>query len=141
MKKTQQGSVLLLVIIVFTSLFALLGLSLDRGLNLFTRIQTHYLEDVALNLAEAGVEYTIDRLVLLEENFQGEENVMLDTGTFSTLVSRSADSDMLEILSTGTATGNRSIGDIVKTVRVLVQISPDDKNPIVYSWEELPQGT
>lgn len=142
MRKNQQGSALLLVIIVFATLFALLGISLERGFALFERIQKRHLENVAFNLAEAGVEYTLHQLVTTGEYFPGEGNVVLDPGTFSTLVVHLGNSELLEILSTGTAKGNSRTGEVVKTLRVLVQLSPDesDQPPIIHFWEEISQS-
>ena len=137
MKKKQQGSALLLVIIVFATLFALLAMSLERGVAIYERIHTHHLDNVALQLAEAGIEYTLHQLITAGGNFQGEENIELDTGTFSTLVIRTDDSSLLEILSTGTAKGNRRVKEVVKTLRVLVQFSPDDRqNPLIIHFRE-----
>ncbi len=140
MKKHQQGSALLLVIVVFATLFALVAMSLERGVALFSRIHTHHLENAALHLAEAGVEYTLHHLATEGKEFQGEENVELDTGTFSTLVRHADDSKCVEILSTGTAKNSGQGQDIVKTLRVLVQFPADASQelPHIQLWEEIP---
>ena len=139
MMRNQRGSGLLLVIVVFATLFALLGVSLERGVKLFERIHRNHLEDVALNLAEAGVEYSIHQLTTSEENFQREHDVFLDTGTFSVSISALYASGNFEILSTGTAKGTGRIGDVVKTLRVRVQFDPKDvaSVPVIYSREEI----
>ena len=73
MLENQRGSALFLVIIVFATLFALLGMSLARGTTLFGQIQQKHLENVALNLAEAGVEYALHKMITSEKEFSGEE--------------------------------------------------------------------
>jgi Tfp pilus assembly protein PilX len=139
MIRNQRGSALLLVIIVFAMLFILLGISLERSGRLFVRIHKKHLETAALNLAEAGVDYTIHRLVYSKENYSGEEQISLDTGTFSTSVTRLTTVDKIEILSTGKATGSDQLGNVTKTLRVVVQRSQEntERPLIILSWEEV----
>jgi len=139
MIRNQQGSGLLLVIIVFATLFVLLGMSFERSGQLFIQVQKKHLETVALNLAEAGVEYTLHRMVDVKEEHSGRENISLDTGTFSTSVTHLTPSGKIEILSTGKAKGSDRLSDVVKTLRVVVQLSRENpENPIVIlSWEEI----
>ncbi|MBD3307106.1 hypothetical protein GF339_11830, partial [candidate division KSB3 bacterium] len=118
MLSNQRGTALLLVIILFATLFALLGISLDRGLRLNERIYKRSFEETALHLAEAGVEHAIHQLVTASESFQGISNYALETGKFSTSVSSLSSPDMLEIISTGTATANRREGMVKKTLKV-----------------------
>ncbi len=136
----QRGSGLFLVTIVFAVLFALLGISLERGEKLFVQVQKKHLETAALNLAEAGVEYTIHNIVYSKEEYYGEKHIDLDTtGTFSTSVSPLTPADKIEILSTGKAKGVGQLNDVVKTLRVVVQISQENpKRPfLILSWEEI----
>ncbi len=136
----QRGSGLLLVIIVFAILFALLGLGLERGEKLFVQVQLEHLEIAALNLAEAGVEYAIHKIVNSEEGDFGEEQINLDaTGIFSVSVSRSTSSNIIEILSTGKAKGNGQLSNVVKTVKVVVQLSRENsEHPVkILSREEI----
>lgn len=139
MLKNQRGSGLLLVIMVFATLFALLGLSLDRSLTLYERIQKNHLEDVALNLAEAGIEYTLHQMMDSEKGFSGVENVALDTGRFSTSVSAPTPSGMVEILSTGIAEGKGRIPPVQKRLKVVLYIDPTNAEtaPVVHSWQEV----
>jgi hypothetical protein len=139
MINNQRGSGLLLVIIVFAVLFALLGVSLERGGELFVQIQKKQLETAALNLAEAGVEYTLDKILYVKEDYSGAKNIKLETGTFSTSVSRLNLSGKLEIVSTGTAEGFGQVKDVVKTLRVVVQIDRENsEHPLViHSREEV----
>ena len=139
MIRNQRGSALLLVIIVFAMLFILSGISLERGNRLFVRIHKKHLETAALNLAEAGVEYTIHRLVYSKENYSNGEQISLDTGTFSTSVTRLTSADKIEILSTGKATGSDQLGNVTKTLRVVVQRSQEntERPLIILSWEEV----
>ena len=139
MIRNQRGSGLLLVIIVFAMLFVVLGMSLERSGQLFIRVHKKHLETVAFNLAEAGVEYTIHRMVVSNEDYSGGENISLDTGTFSTSVTRLSPSDKIEILSTGKAKGSGRLSDVVKTLRVVVRLSREDlENPLaILSREEI----
>ncbi len=139
MIKNQRGSGLLLVIIVLTTLFTILAVSLERGQKIFERIHRNHLENIAFNLAEAGVEHTIHQLIALGDFFQGEKEVGLDTGTFSTSVSYLSASGMLEIVSIGKAQGKGQIGDVVRTLRIVIQFTPEDteRTVVIYSWEEV----
>lgn len=131
--KNQRGSALLLVIIIFAVLFALVGLSLERGGDTLMKVQSHHLETAALNLAEAGVEYVVHKIVQSQGDFYGEEIVTLKpTGTFSVSVSRLTPSDKIEILSVGKAKGTGQFSDVTKTLRVVVQLSPETPDhPVV----------
>lgn len=139
MRNNQRGSGLLLVIIAIATLFAIVGISLERGIQLSQRVYKNHLEDSALNLAEAGVEYAFHQLVTSAgENFQSKKEVMLETGAFFVRVSHLTDSEMIEIVSTGTAMGKGRINEVVKTLRVLVQPAPEntEQTYVIYSWEE-----
>lgn len=139
MMRNQRGSGLLLVIIVFATLFVVLGISLERGGDLYIQMHKSHLETAALNLAEAGVEYTIHRLVYSQENYSGGGQISLDTGTFSTVITHLTPSDKIEILSTGQAKGSGQLRDVVKTLRVVVQRSREntEKPLIILSREEI----
>jgi hypothetical protein len=138
MKTTQRGNGLLLVIIVFATAFTLLGLSLERSNHLLLTIHKKHLENTARNLAEAGIEYAIHQILSSPETLYGTETKHLETGTFSTTVSRLTPSGKIGILSTGTATSAGRLNDVIKTLRVVVQLSPDDAaDPLIlYSREE-----
>ncbi len=137
--KNQRGSGLLLVIIIFATLFVLVGISLERGENVFVQVYEQHLETAALNLAEAGVEYTIHKLVHSQEEYSNGEQISLDTGIFSTSVTRFTASDKIEILSTGKAKGSGQLSDVQKTLRVILQLSQESpENPLrILSWEEI----
>jgi hypothetical protein len=139
MIKNQRGSGLLLVIIVFAVLFALVGMSFERGEKLLIQMHKKHLETAALNLSEAGVEYTIHKIVFSGEDYYVEENISLATGTFSTSVSPLPSSGKIEILSTGKAEGTGQLKDITKILRVVVQISQEnsDRPLVILSREEV----
>ena len=139
MLKNQRGNALLLVIIVFATLFALLGMSLDRGTTLFGQIYQKHLENAALNLAEAGIEYTLYKMMTSGKEFFGEENIILETGTFSTSVSEFTPSGMIEIYSKGIAKGKGQIETVHKTLRVVVYFDSEysENPPVVHAWEEV----
>ena len=140
MIRQQRGSALLVVIIVFATLFALLGLSFERGSTVFVQIQQKHLETAARNLAEAGVEYAIHKIVSSQKEYSGKETMSLDpTGTFSISVARLTPADQIEILATGKATGSGQRPEVTSTLRVVVQLSQENsKRPVVIlSWKEI----
>lgn len=124
---SQRGNGLLLVIIAFAVLFGVIGLSLEQHGDMVATIQKHHLETTALNLAEAGIAYAIDK-IHTSENFYGEESLQLEaTGTFTVSISQLTPSNKIEILATGRATGTGSrISDVVKTIRVVLQRTDED---------------
>jgi hypothetical protein len=127
MLKNQRGSGLLLVIMIFAVLFALVGISLERSGDVLVNVQKHHLETAALNLAEAGVEYTIHQIVHTEQEIYGETSMTLEpVGSFSVTVSRVTPSNKVEILSVGKARGSGPFPEVVKTLKVVVQLSPED---------------
>lgn len=127
MLRNQRGSGLLLVIMIFAVLFALVGISLERGGDVLVDVQKHHLETAALNLAEAGVEYIIHQIVHTEQDIYEEKSVSLEpVGTFSVTVSRLTASDKVEILSVGKAKGSGPFPEVVKTLKVVVQLFPED---------------
>ena len=136
MLKNQQGNALLLVIIVFATLFALLGISLNRGTVLVKHLQQKCREEVALNLAEAGVEYALYKIHESGKTFSGEENIELETGTFSTSVSYLTASGKIAISSTGFVKETRNIDSVRKTLKVIVHFDAETA-PVVYSWGEV----
>ena len=117
MIKNQRGNALLLVIIVFATLFALVGISLNRGVALVGQLQRQGRKEMALNLAEAGVEYALYNIRVSKEFF-GEENIELDTGTFSTSVSYLTPSGKIEIFSTGVVPGKGKLGEVRKSLKL-----------------------
>ena len=139
MLKNQRGSVLLLVIVSFAIFVAMLGFALDRGIKLFKNIHQSSLEDVALNLAEAGVEFALYKIMTSEGDFSGEDTVTLDTGTFSTSISYIASSKMIEIYSKSIVKRQEKNKTFHKTLRVVISIDqkhPEDL-PVMYSREVL----
>lgn len=139
MLKNQRGSVLLLVIVSFAIFLAMLGFALDRGIRLFKNIHQTSLDDVALNLAEAGVEFALYKIMTSEGDFSGEDNVILDTGTFSTSISYLASSGKIEIYSKGIVKRQWKNKTFHKTLRVVISIDqehPEDL-PVMYSREVL----
>ena len=135
MIKNQRGNALLLVIIVFATLFAFVGISLNRGIAVVGKIQRQARAEMALNLAEAGVEYALYKIHDSKEFF-GEENIELETGTFSTSVSYLTPSGKIEIFSTGIVPGNRNLEEVRKSLKVVVQIDSENP-PVVYSRGEV----
>jgi Tfp pilus assembly protein PilX len=135
----QRGSGLLLVVMVFAVLFALVGLSLERSGDLFIQIQKEHLQTMALNLAEAGVDYALDKLVTSTGNYSGAETTTLETGTCSTLVYRLNSSGKFEIVATGIAKGSGQVKEVVKTVKVIVQFDREqsDHPLVIQSREEV----
>lgn len=133
MRNTQRGSGLLIVIIVFAVLFALVGVSLERNGDLFLQVHKHALETSAENLAEAGVTYAVEQLLQTAGQFHGDEQLNLEPGgTCAVSVSRLTASDKIQILSTGRAVGAGRVGDVVKTLRVVVQFSQENaQHPII----------
>jgi hypothetical protein len=131
--KTQRGSALLLVIIVFAVLFALVGISLEQSGDVLVNIRDHHLETVSLNLAEAGIEYAIHKIIHSEGDFYGEEKGSLEpTGTFYISVSQLTPSDKVEIISVGTAKVSGSSPVVTKSLRVVVQLSPEEtERPVI----------
>ena len=122
MRHTQQGNGLLLVIIVFAILLAVLGMSFERDGEMVVTIQKHHLETAAMNLAEAGIAYSIDQLST-SDNAYGEETIHLEpAGTCIISISRLTPSDKIEILAVGRATGKGGrVTDAVKKLRVILQ--------------------
>ncbi|GAK55018.1 type II secretory pathway [Candidatus Vecturithrix granuli] len=139
MIRNQRGNALLLVLVVFATLFALLSMSFDRGEQLLRRLQHQSLEQVALNLAEAGVEYTLHQLALPGNDIEKTTDIDLDTGSFSTSVSYFS-SGRFEIMATGKAkNGHRMEETVIKTLKVQGRFSPDEPDavPVVTIWEEV----
>ena len=140
MLRNQRGNALLLVIIVFGTLFALLGMSFERGGQLLDRLQQQSYEEIALNLAEAGVEYALHQIVLFGKNVQGTQEVTLDTGTFSTTIS-CCPSGSFEIVATGKAKNGQQQEEavIIKTLKVQGRFPADEPEavPVVTVWEEV----
>jgi len=139
MVRNQRGNALLLVIVVFATLFALAGMSFERGEQLLRRMQHQSLEQAALNLAEAGVEYALHQIVLAGNDVKHTTEVELETGSFSTSVLYSF-SGRFEIVATGSAkNGHRLEDTVIKTLKVHGRFSPDEPDavPVVMGWEEL----
>lgn len=133
MLRTQRGSGLLLVILIFAVLFALVGISLERGGDVLVNVHKHHLETAALNLAEAGVEYGVHQLVYSGQDAYKDNTVSLEpVGTFSVTVSKLTSPDKVEILSVGKAKGSGPFPEVVKTLKVVVQLFPENaERPLV----------
>ena len=140
MRQAQRGNGLLLVVIVFAVLFGVIGISLERGGEMVVTIQRHHLETAAMNLAEAGIAYSLDKLST-SDNIYGEETIHLEPiGTCAISVSQLTPSDKIEILAIGRATGKGGwVTDAVKTLLVIVQRTDGGSEQpfIVLSQEEV----
>jgi hypothetical protein len=123
--KSEQGVALILITAVFSSLFILIGVSLNRGGSEYFLTTRSYLNDVAFNLAEAGVEKALYELSKSESNYQGETETLLGNGTFSVILKPLDSAGQVEILSTGTVQGARFL-KVEKKIRVVVQIEDKD---------------
>lgn len=123
--KSEQGVALILITAVFSSLFILIGVSLNRGSSEYFLTTRSYLNDVAFNLAEAGVEKALYELSKSESNYQGETETLLGNGTFSVSLKPLDSAGQVEILSTGTVEGARFL-KVEKKIRVVVQIEDTD---------------
>lgn len=137
MLRNQRGNALLLVIIVFGTLFALLGMSFERGEQLLGRVQQQSYEEIALNLAEAGVEYALHQIMLSGKNVAGTQEATLDTGTFTASISYGP-SGHFEIMATGKARNGQQEEDMVsKTIKVQGRFSPEkpDAGPVLTRWD------
>lgn len=139
MLRNQRGNALLLVIIVFGTLFALLGMSFERGGQLLGRLHHQSYEQIALNLAEAGIEYALHQIALDGKDVAATQEAALDTGTFTASISYGP-SGNFEIVATGKAKNGALEEDMVsKTLRVWGRFSPDEPDaiPVVTFWEEV----
>lgn len=127
MRHSQRGNGLLLVIIAFATLFAVIGLSLEQNSDVAVTIQKHHLETSALNLAEAGIAYALDKMHT-SDNFYGEESFQLDpVGTCTVSITQLTPSNKIEILTIGHATGSGSrLSDAVRTIRMVIQRAEED---------------
>lgn len=137
----QRGSGLLIVIIVFATLFALVGFALERSGDVFVQVQKQHLETAARDLAEGGVEYAIQQIASSPEGYAGKETLNLEpAGLFSIAVTRLTPADRFEIISTGTANGAGQRPNVVLTLRVVGQRAPENpQRPVtILSWEETP---
>ncbi|HWP45572.1 MAG TPA: hypothetical protein VNM22_00290 [Candidatus Limnocylindrales bacterium] len=123
--KSERGVALILITAVFSSLFILIGVSLNRGSSEYFLTTRSYLNDVAFNLAEAGVEKALHELSKSESNYQGETETLLGNGTFSVILKPLDSAGQVEILSTGTVQGARFL-KVEKKIRVVVQIEDKD---------------
>ncbi len=122
MRHSQRGNGLLLVIMAFAVLFAVIGMSLENNSRMVVNIHKHHLETAALNLAESGLAYAIDK-IHTADNFYGEESLQLEgSGTCVVSIAQLTPSNKIEILVTGRAAGRGPrVPDIVKTIRVMLQ--------------------
>jgi type II secretory pathway component PulK len=124
MSRQQRGNALLVVIIVFAVLFALVGLSLERGGLLITQIQQQHLKTSARNLAEAGLSYALYKMGTAAAEYTGQEMVRLEpAGTFKIAVVRLTPANQFEILATGVAPGSAQATEVRTTLRVVAQRS------------------
>lgn len=123
--RNEQGVALILITAVFSSLFILIGASLNRGSSEYFLTTRSYLNEVAFNLAEAGVEKALYELSKPESNYQGETETLLENGTFSVMVKPLDSTGQVEILSTGTVQDAR-FPKVEKKLRAIVQIEDRD---------------
>lgn len=119
--QNEKGTALILITAIFSSLFILIGASLNRGSSEYFLTNRSYLNNVAFNLAEAGVEKARYELTKIGLAYRGESGTSLGKGTFSVVITPVDSAGQVEILSIGTVQGPRSI-QVEKKIRVLVQI-------------------
>jgi hypothetical protein len=127
------------VIIAFATLFAVIGLSLEYNSDVAVNVKKHHLETAALNLAESGIAYALDKMYT-SDNFYGEESFQLDTiGTCTVSITQLTPSNKIEILTIGRATGTGSrVSDTVKTIRMVIQrAEEDDEEPFILLSREI----
>ena len=127
MRHSQRGNGLLLVVMAFAVLFAVVGLSLEQNSQIAVNIHKHHLQTAALNLAEAGIAYALDKMYT-SDNFYGEENVQLEgSGTCTVSIIQLTPSNKIEILATGRAAGTGPrVSDTVTTIRMVLQRGEED---------------
>jgi len=122
MKHSQRGNGLLLVIMAFAVLFAVIAMSLETNSRMAVNVHKHHLETAALNLAESGLAYAIDK-IHASDNFYGEESLQLeDSGTCVISIAQLTPSNKIEILVTGRAVGTGTrVSDTNTSIRVVLQ--------------------
>ena len=139
MRHSQRGNGLLLVVMAFAVLFAVIGLSLEKNSRMVVNIHKHHLETAALNLAESGLAYALDKMHT-SDNFYGEESLQLeDSGTCTVSIAQLTPSNKIEILVIGraAATGPRVSGT-VKSIRMVLQRAEEgSERPFVLLSREL----
>ncbi|PID58930.1 hypothetical protein CSB45_02715 [candidate division KSB3 bacterium] len=139
MRKHERGSALLLVIMIVTVFLALLAFMLDRGTSLFQSIHHSSQEEVALNLAEAGLDFAVHKIMTSKGDFSGEEDVVLSTGRFATTITRLNSSGTIEIYSRGMSASPQQHDAVQRTLRMLISFDKESPEavPVMYSREEL----
>jgi hypothetical protein len=123
--KDEQGTALILITVVFSSLFILIGVSMTRGSSEYFLANRSYLNDVAFNLAEAGIEKALYELSKPGSDYQGEKETSLGRGIFSVTLRPLDSIGQVEILATGTVQGPQST-QVEKKIRILVQVEDKD---------------
>jgi len=123
--KGERGTALILITAVFSSLFVLIGVSMTRGSSEYFLANRSYLNDVAFNLAEAGVEKALYEVSKPGSDYRGEKETPLGRGIFSVTLRPLDPAGSLEILATGTVQGPQST-QVEKKLRVLVQVEDKD---------------
>jgi hypothetical protein len=123
--KNDKGMALILITAIFSTLFILVGTSLNRGSAEYSLIQRNYLNDIAFNLAEAGIEKAFYELSKPASTYEGETNTSLGKGTFSVQLRRSDSSNHVEVIAIGVMQSAQS-GLIEKKVRAILQIEDKD---------------
>ncbi|MCP4404236.1 MAG: hypothetical protein GY801_43885 [bacterium] len=139
MGKHQQGSALLLVIMVVAVFLGLLAFTLDRGTTLFKSVHQSSLEEMALNLAEAGLEFAVHKIMTSEGDFSGEDEVVFNTGRFSTSINRLRSSGTIEINSRGIAASQSQNNAVQRTLKVVISVDKEgtEVSPLMHSREEV----
>ncbi len=122
MRHSQRGNGLLLVIMAFAVLFAVIGVSLEQNSRMVVNIHKHHLETAALNLAESGLAYAINKMHT-SDNFYGEESLQLEESRSCTIsIAQLTPSDKIEILVIGRAAGTGPrVSDTIKSLRAVLQ--------------------
>ncbi|PIE32434.1 hypothetical protein CSA56_15615 [candidate division KSB3 bacterium] len=139
MVNNQRGNALLLVVITFAVFLALLGVALERGSTFFKTVQQEALEEVALNFAEAGVEFALDKIVSSSGDVWGEYAREFAAGNLSTSISYRTASGTIEIYSEGIAKDIGKSGSVHKALRVILSYDRNvpENAPVMLSREEV----
>ena len=139
MRRQERGSALLLVIMVVAVFLGLLAFMLDRGTSLFKSVHQTSQEDVAFQLAEAGLEFAVHKIMSSEEDFSGEDEVVFKTGRFSTSITRLRPSGTIEIYSRGIATNQSRNAAVQRSLKMVVSIDKEgsERSPVMHSREEV----
>lgn len=139
MRKHERGSALLLVIMIVAVFLGLLAFMLDRGSTLFKSVHQSSQEEVALNLAEAGLEFAVHKIMSSEGEFSGDDEVVFKTGRFSTSINLLLPAGTIEIYSRGVAASQAQNNAVQRTLKVVISVDRESPEavPVMHSREEV----